>query len=113
MLRYTARLCYTSLFKKIELTLQKMAIEMVGLFEVVKGAIFGKLPIKLLSTPTLQHILGNVTLKLPEGYELTAGTRSENIHQYYELTQVSVAANSHSICLILSIPLTPAERQFI
>jgi hypothetical protein len=32
---------------------------------------------------------------------------------YYDLAQVSFAANPHCISLILNFPLKPAERQFV
>ena len=75
-------------------------------------AIQGKLPIKFISPIALQNILRNVTSKLPEGYELNAGTSLENMHLYYDLAEVSVVANAHCLHLILSIPLKPANRHF-
>ena len=47
-------------------------------------------------------------LRLPEGYELIAGTTVENIHLYYDLTAVSIVANTHCINLLLHIPLKSA-----
>jgi len=67
---------------------------------------------KLISPSSLQSILRNITLHLPEGYELIAGTRTEDIHQYYKLSKVSIVANSHSIKLILHIPLKSADHSF-
>jgi len=61
---------------------------------------------------TKQSILRNITLHLPEGYELIAGTRTEDINQYYKLSKVSIVANSHSIKLILHIPLKSADHSF-
>ena len=62
---------------------------------------------------TKHYILRNITLHLPEGYELIAGTRTENIHQYYKWSKVSIVANSHSIKLILHIPLKSADHSFM
>jgi len=67
---------------------------------------------KLISPSSLQSILTNITLYLPEGYELIAGTRTEDIHQYYKLSKVSIFANPHSIKLILHIPLKSADNSF-
>jgi len=47
---------------------------------------------------------------LPEGHELIAGTRTEDIHQYYKLSKVSIVANSHCIKLIVHIPLKSADH---
>ena len=41
-----------------------------------------------------------------------AGTSTDNIHLYYELTEISVVANAHSIHLVLNIPLQTANRHF-
>jgi hypothetical protein len=60
----------------------------------------------------LQSILRNIILHLPEGYELIAGTRTEDIHQYYKLLKVSIVANSHSLKLILHIPLKSIDHNF-
>ena len=67
------------------------------------------MPIKLISPVVLHNILRNVTLKLPENLELITSTNLNNMHLYYELTTVSVVANSHNINLILNIPLKPAN----
>jgi len=56
--------------------------------------------------------LRNVTLHLPEGYELMVGTRTENVHIYYELAKVSLVANAHGIKLIVSVPLKTTISQF-
>jgi len=56
--------------------------------------------------------LRNVTLHLPEGYELTVGTRTENVHIYYELAKVSLVAKTHSIKFIVSVPLKTTNSYF-
>ena len=61
--------------------------------------------IKLVNPIVLQIILRNVTLGLPEGYELIAGNDIENTHLYYDLTAVFIVANTHCINLLLHIPL--------
>jgi hypothetical protein len=66
---------------------------------------------KLISPSSLQSILKNITLHLPEGYELIAVTRTEDIHQYYKLSEVSIVANSHCSKLI-HIPLKSMDLSF-
>ena len=89
--------------RQIEFSLLQLT-QLDDLFDAVQCAIHGKLPIKLVKH-TLQNILRNVTLHLPEGYELMVETRTENVHIYYELAKVSLVATAHSIKLIVSIPL--------
>jgi len=81
------------------------------LFDAVQCAIHGKLPIKL-QAYNVTNILRNITLHLPEGYELMVGTRTENVHIYYELAKVSLVANAHSIKLIVSVPLKTTNSYF-
>jgi hypothetical protein len=75
-------------------------------------AIQGKLTIKLVSPTFLQNILGNVTLHLPHGYELIAGTKPEDIHQYYKLNKASVVYNIQYTELIVSVPMKTAIIHF-
>jgi len=54
---------------------------------------------KLISSCSLQSTLRNITLHMPEGYELIAGTRTEDIYQYYkfrkcQLLPISTALNA-------------------
>ena len=96
----------------MELTLSQITQNIDGLFDAIQHVIQGKQPIKLISPVALQNILRNVTLKLPEDYELIAGTSLENMHLYYDFAEVSVVANVHCLNLILSVPLKPENRQF-
>jgi hypothetical protein len=67
---------------------------------------------KLISPSSLQSILRNITPHLPEGYELIADTKTEDIHQYYKLSKVSIVANSHCIKFIIHIPLKSIDLSF-
>jgi hypothetical protein len=93
-----------SAIRQTEFSSLQLTQQLDDLFDAVQCAIHGKLPIKLVK-PTLQNILRNVTLHLPEGYELIVGTRTENVHIYYKLAKVSLVANARSIKLIVSVLL--------
>jgi len=67
---------------------------------------------KLVNPLELQNILRNVTLQLPESYELVAGSSKENMHLYYKLTKVSVVANVLSVNLVLTVPLKTTDSHF-
>jgi hypothetical protein len=49
----------------------------------------------------LREMLKNVTLVLPEGYELIAGLRPNNVYLCYEVIQTIMLAGVHSFKLIL------------
>jgi hypothetical protein len=57
-------------------------------------------------------MLRNISLHLPPGYELIAGTRADNIYLYYELVTVTLVGNAHGIQLIINVPLKTASQHF-
>jgi len=65
-----------------------------------------------MSPNVLNNILRNVSLCLPENYELIAGTKFDNIHLYYELIKVTTVGIAHSIKLILEVPLKNESQRF-
>jgi len=69
----------------------------------------GNLPTNLINPTTLQNILGNVNMHLPEGYELIASTRSDNICLYYELVSVALMGNSRGIAIIVNVLLKTTD----
>ena len=69
----------------------------------------GRLPIGFINPTTLHNILRNVSLHLPENFELVAGVKFDNIHLYYGLITVTVLGNAHGIKVLMSIPLKTAE----
>ena len=83
------------------------------LFNIIQCAMHGRLSIKLVNLTALQSILRKVTLRLPEDFELRAGKNMENINSYYDLTTLSIVANSQCISLLLNVPLTSAKLYFI
>ena len=54
----------------------------------------------------------NVSLQLPERYDLIVGTKTDKMYLYYELVQVSAIGNVHSMKLIVNVPLKTANSQF-
>jgi hypothetical protein len=66
----------------------------------------------LVNPTTLQEILSNISLGLPENYELVTGTKLQDIHLYYELIKVTVVGNAHGIKLVISIPLKTGDQHF-
>jgi len=96
--------------------LESALLQLIHQFDELLGAIQcvlqGKLPIGLINPTTLQGILRNISLQLPEGYELIVGTKTDKIYMYYELVQVSVIGDAHSIKLFINVPLRTANSQF-
>jgi len=70
------------------------------------------LPITIVSPKILHNILRNISLCLPENYELAAGTRFENIYSYYELIKVAVVGSLQNVKLIMYVPIKTANQHF-
>ena len=49
---------------------------------------------------------------IAEDCDIIADTNIENLHLYYDLTAVSILANTHWTNLLLHIPLKSANRHF-
>ena len=58
------------------------------LLEAIQSVLQGKLPITLINPRTLLNILRNMTLHLPEGYEIIDDTRID-MPLYYQLATVT------------------------
>ena len=69
------------------------------LINAVQHIITGKLPLSLVRPPTLLDILKNISLHLPEGYELITGTKLKDIHLYYTI-QTAIVGDSYHIKII-------------
>jgi len=90
----------TTLFmhiRQLEFTLLQLTQQVDRLFNSIQCAIQGKLSIEVVIPVVLQSILRNVSLQLPQKFQLLGGTHINNIHLYYELIKVSVIANAHCI----------------
>jgi hypothetical protein len=98
--------------RQLEFTLLQLTQQIHQLFNSVQCANHGKLSVEFVTPKVLQSILRNISLHLPESYELVAGTSVENIHLYYELTNVTEIANSHFIYLVLNVPLRTTNSHF-
>jgi hypothetical protein len=83
--------------RELEFTLVHLIQRVDELFAAIQHAIQGNLSVNLINPTTLHNILQNVCLHLPEGYELIAGIRAENIHLYYSLIIAAVLRNVHSV----------------
>jgi len=101
-----------TVIRQLEFAVLQLIYQTVELIGTIQCVLQGKLPISLISPITLQGFLRNVSLQLSEGYELIVGTKSDRVYLYYELVQVSVIGNVHSMKLIVNVPMKTANSQF-
>jgi hypothetical protein len=83
-----------------------------GLLAAIQYVFLGKMPLSFMGPEILMGILRNVSLNLPDGYEMATGTKMENIHAYHDLVKTEVIADLHSLKMVMKIPLKTADRQF-
>jgi len=98
--------------RQLEFALVRLIQQLDELPNTIQSAIHSSLSISLINPTVLLNILKNISLTLPSGYELLAGIRGENIHLYYKLVKVSVAATHHCIQFIICVPLKSTDRHF-
>jgi hypothetical protein len=66
--------------RQLEYSLILAVQQIGGLFSSVQYTLLGKLPVSLVILVTLHSILTNISLHLPENYEIVAGVRLQDIH---------------------------------
>jgi hypothetical protein len=71
--------------RELEYALLQLTHQVDTLLNAVQYTLSGKLPITIIGPNVLHSILRNISLCLPENYELIAGTKFDDIHVYYEL----------------------------
>jgi hypothetical protein len=98
--------------RQLEFAVLQLTQQLDELMDAVQCALLGKLSISAVNPRILRDILTNVTVHLPEGYELLAGTRTKNIYMYYDLAEVTVVGDLHRIQLVIHVPLKTANHVF-
>jgi hypothetical protein len=99
--------------RQLELAVLQLTEQLDKLMDAIHSIIMGKLPVNLKNPTTLHNILKNISLHLPENYELIAGARIETIHLYYDLITDFAIGDAHHIKIILNVPLKTANRRFV
>jgi hypothetical protein len=98
--------------RQLEFSILHMSRQIDDLLAAVHYVFLGKLPLSFMGPENLMGIFRNVSLNLPDGYELAAGTSKESVHDYYDIIKTEVIADLHSFKLVMKIPLKSADRQF-
>jgi len=98
--------------RQLEYALMQMIQKTDKLLKAIRYVMLGKLPMNFINPTTLQNSLRNVSLQLPGGYELILGTKTGNIHLYYEIIKMTAVANVHGIRFIINVPLKADSQLF-
>ena len=73
----------------------------------------GKVTAKLINPTTLRNTFRNVSLNLPDEYELKLGTQMDNVYSYYDLISITLVGDIHCMKITLNILLKTVNRQFV
>jgi hypothetical protein len=92
-----------TVIRELEYALLQLTHQVDTLLNAVQYTLSGKLPITIIGLNVLHSILRNISLCLPETYELIAGTKFDDIHAYYKLIKVTSVGTAHGIKLILEV----------
>jgi hypothetical protein len=101
-----------TVIRELEYALLQLTHQVNELLMAVQYTLSGKLPMTITGPNVLHSILRNISLCLPENYELIAGTKFDNIHLYYELIKVTAVGTAHSNMSILEVPLKTESQRF-
>jgi hypothetical protein len=96
----------------MEFSLLQLTVQIDELNMAIQNTLVGKLPVAILKPSVLHEVLKNISLLLPENFELVAGIKIENIHMYYELIKASIIGDVHGLKLVMEIPLETAGHIF-
>jgi hypothetical protein len=95
-----------------ELSLLLLTQNIDSLLAAVQCVLHGKLLLSLVSPSVLQRTLRDVSLHLPENYDLAAGAKLQIVLEYYQLVKVAFIGDPHSLNIVMNIPMRTAEQQF-
>jgi hypothetical protein len=98
--------------RQLEFSLVQLGTYLDGNMEALQTVMLGKIPVNIIPPIVLQRVLRNVSLHLPEGYELVVNPGPHELVWYYENVQVAVMTNSLGFTLVLSIPIKDVYRRY-
>jgi hypothetical protein len=100
------------IIRELEFALIQAEIHIDELMTALQALMIGKVPVNLITPRMLHYIIKNVSLSVPDGYDLVAGSEYGQLTWYYELIQVNMISSSRGFFVILSIPLKDDHRRF-
>jgi len=98
------------LTRQLEFTLLRLETRLGELLSALQQAVHRRVPVQLIPPYLLERILTNVSLGLPENFNLIKGL--QDLPFYYEYIETGVMATKKGILLSLSIPLREVNTQF-
>jgi hypothetical protein len=98
--------------RALEFVLTQLELSIEQLLVAMQYVMISKTPVNLVNPVMLQEILRNVSLVLPEGYELIVGNDLHLMYWYYDIIQATMLVDLHGFKLILNIPIKSVNRHY-
>jgi hypothetical protein len=86
-----------NIIRELEFALIQAEFHVDELMTALQAIMTGKVPVNLITPRMLQYIIKNVSLSLPDGYDLVTGLEYGQLTWYYKLTFIVLAHRSHLI----------------
>ena len=102
----------TTAVRQLEFTLMQLELQVDELLGALQVLLLGKIPVNLITFAHLYDVLKNVTLRLPEGYELVFGAQPGSTPWYVKYVKAAMLADLHSFYVIMYFPLTSFDRTY-
>jgi hypothetical protein len=102
----------TTAVRQIEFSVTQMELELSKILQAFNTLVMGRFSPSLLSPIVLHGMLTNLTLNLPEGYELVMGTQYNNLFWYYKHVKAALLADLNCFMLVMNFPLTAVNRNY-
>jgi hypothetical protein len=112
VLRNSKHIEAAAVIRQLEFAITQLELSIDKLMNALQCVQLGKMPLNFISPVMLREMLKNVTLVFPEGYDLIAELRPNNVYVYYEVIQAVILADLHSFKLVLNVPLKSINRPY-
>jgi hypothetical protein len=98
------------LLRRLEFALNRLEARLSELLVALQQAVHHRVPVNLIPPRMLERILLNVSLGLPDPYELVRGV--QDLSFYYEYIESAVVSTQEGFLVSLSIPLRDVTTQY-
>ena len=102
----------TTAVRQLEFSLTQLELQVNELLEAFQMLATGRILPRIIAFSNLQDILKNVTLSLPEGYELVMGTQYNHMPWYIKHVRAALLTELHNFLLVMYFPLTMVDRKY-
>ena len=102
----------TTAVRQLVFSLTQLELQINELLEAFQTLVTGKMPPRLIQFNVFQDISKNVTLNLPQGYELIMGNQFNNMPWYVKHAKVALLADLYKYMLVLYFPFTIVDRKY-